>query len=217
MIKAVIFDVDGLMFDTEPLFSKVQVSIAEKRGKIFTPEIKHKMMGTKQIDGVKILLNELGIKENPETVLQEYVDSYKELIKKEIQPMPGLFELLDFLEIKNIRKAVATSSMREWIDVIFDKLNLSSRFEFITTAEECERGKPDPEIYNKSTKRLGLNSSDCLVLEDSPNGIKAAKEAGCIAVAIPNEFTKGQDLSRADLIVERLDNQKLFDFILKIR
>ena len=153
MVKAVIFDVDGLMFDTEPLFSKVQFSIAEKRGKIFTPEIKHKMMGQKQIDGIKVLLRELKIEENPEIVLQEYIDGYVELIKKEIKPMPGLFELLYFLERENIRKAVATSSMREWIDVIFDKFNLSSRFEFITSAEECERGKPDPEEIGRASCR----------------------------------------------------------------
>lgn len=212
MIKAVIFDVDGLMFDTEPLFSKIQSGIAERRGKTFTSEIKQKMMGTKQIDGVKIMLRELDIREDPEAVLKEYVDSYKELIKKEIQPMPGLFELLDFLEKEKIRKAVATSSMKEWIDIIFNKFNLLSKFESIITAEECKRGKPDPEIYIRAAGKLDLDPFDCLVLEDSPNGIKAAKDAGCLAIAVPNEFTKGQDLSRADLIVEKLNSQKLFNF-----
>jgi HAD superfamily hydrolase (TIGR01509 family) len=212
-IEAVIFDMDGLMFDTEDLFSEVQSRMARKRGKVFTRSIKEKMMGQKALDAIKIMLQELGIHESPEAVLKEQVIAYTEFLKIKSQPMKGLFELLDFLEGQKIRKGVATSSLKQWVDILFDEYDLASRFETVITGETVKKGKPDPEIYKKGIQKLDLNSSACLVLEDSLNGIRAAKRAGCVVAAIPNQFTRDQDFSEADLVVKRLNSRKLFDFI----
>jgi HAD superfamily hydrolase (TIGR01509 family) len=208
--KAVIFDMDGLMFDTESLFSVAQSAIAKKRGKEFTLEIKAKMMGQRPLHAVEIMLNELGIKEDAQKVFEEQAEMYVKLLRDRSEPMPGLFELLEFIEKANIRKCIATSSLREWADILLARFKISERFEFLVTGDQVARGKPDPEMYLKAVEKLGLLAPQCLVLEDSSNGIRAAKSAGCFAVAVPSEFTKDQDLSMADMMVKSLDDQELF-------
>jgi HAD superfamily hydrolase (TIGR01509 family) len=210
-ISAVIFDMDGLMFDTEALFSIAQTAIAEKRGKKFTLDVKAKMMGQKPVHAVAIMLAELGINESAEEVFKEQTKMYVELLKNNSEAMPGLFELLDLLEVRGIRKGIATSSMRGWVDILLARFNIADRFEFIITGEEVKNGKPDPEMYEKAVAVLGLPASSCLVLEDSSNGIRSADGAGCFAVAVPSEFTKAQDFSKADRIVESLSDSKLFE------
>lgn len=215
MIKAVIFDMDGLMFDTESLFSEVQDKIAGKRGKKFTNGIKHKMMGQKAIDAISIMLSELKINENPEDVFKEQNEDYLELLKTKAEPMPGLFDLLDYLEKNNIRKAVATSSLKEWVDILFNRFNLYKRFEAVVTGDMVKKGKPDPEIYQKAVKLLNLEPSECVIIEDGLNGIRSGKSTGCLAIAVPSYFTKGQDFSEADVVVDGLEDKRLYNFIMK--
>lgn len=209
-IKAVIFDMDGLMFDTEILFSKVQSEIAEKRGKKFTLEIKRKMMGQKPLHAVEIMLNELGISENAMDIFKEQTEKYIKLLGTESQPMSGLFDILNILEKRNIRKCVATSSMREWADILLNRFNIKNRFEFIISGEDVKLGKPHPDIYLRAINDLSLAPDECLALEDAYNGVISAKTAGCFTVAVPNEFTKSQDFSIADAVVNSLSDEKLF-------
>ena len=208
-IKAVIFDMDGLMFDTEALFSIVQTKINKKRGKDFTLEIQNKMMGRKPIDAIKIMLKELGIDEDPESVARERDAEYLELLKTDSRAMPGLLEFLDILNKHNIRKAIASGSYHLWIDTLLERFKMKDQFEAVVSGEDVKVAKPDPEIYIKTVHKLGLRPEECLVLEDAVNGIKAAKAAGCITVAIPNSFTKHQDFSEADYVVESLSDLKL--------
>ena len=215
MIKAAIFDMDGLMFDTESLFSEVQHKIAQKRGKKFTNSTKYKMMGQKAIDAIAIMLNDLEIEENPEDVFQEQNKDYLELIRTKADPMPGLFHLLDLLDAKGIRKAVATSSLREWVDILFNRFDLYKRFELVITGDMVSKGKPDPEIYLKAVNLLKLKPEECVVIEDGLNGVKSGKAAGCCVAAVPSYFTKDQDFSVADIAVSSLWDKRLRDFIVE--
>lgn len=207
--KAVIFDMDGLMFDTETLFSAVQTEIAQKRGKTFTLEIQNKMMGRKPLDAIKVMIEELGMDEDPEDIAQERDDAYIELLETDSQPMPGLFGFLELLNRHDIRKAVASGSYHKWIDALLERFKIRDQFEVIVSGEDVKIAKPAPEIYHKAVSKLNLELKDCVVLEDAVNGIKAAKAAGCIAVAIPSRFTKHQDFSEADYIVESLSDPEL--------
>jgi len=200
---------DGLMFDTEDLFQEVECKIAEKRGKKFTPAIKNKMMGRKIADAIRIMKEELGLDEDPHVLFQEFDLLYQAALRNEVQPRPGLFPLLDFLEKYSVRKAIATSSRKRWVDMTLTKFDLFSRFQVIVTGDDIEKGKPDPEIYENAVSALGLSPERCLVLEDAVNGVEAAKGAGCFVVAIPNEYTKGQDFSKADFITDTLESPEL--------
>ena len=208
-IKAVIFDMDGLMFDTESLFSKVQTEIAKKRGKVFNLEIQNKMMGRKPFDAIKVMVDELGINEDPKKIARERDEAYLNLLKTDSKNMPGLFEFLDLLDKHEIKKAIASGSHHEWINILLEKFNIRDRFDVIISGQDVKIAKPAPEIYNKTVSALNLKSVECLVLEDAVNGIKAAKAAGCLAVAIPNQFTKHQNFSEADYVIGSLSDTAL--------
>ena len=212
-ISAVIFDMDGLMFETESLFAIAQSDIAKRYGKVFTLEIQNKMMGRKPLDAIKVMLEELEIDEDAEKIAKERDDAYRELIKVRSQPMTGLFDFLDLLDKNGIRKAIASGSHHEWINTLLSQTNIKHRFEVIVSGQDVQVAKPDPEIYTKTVKMLELLPSQCLVLEDAVNGIRAAKAAGCCAVAVPNDYTRHLDFSEADHVVASLMDPALLCLI----
>jgi len=205
MIKAVIFDMDGLMVDTEPLYSKAMSQVAEKRGKSFTLEIKQKLMGRRAIESLTIFKEHLGLNESPEELLLEREEIYGKLLAQNITPMPGLFKLLELLNKLGLRKAIASSSKQRWIELIINKLGIVDQFEIIVSGEEIKHGKPDPEIYLLTSKKLNLAPEECLVLEDALSGVASAKAAKMKCITVPNQFTQGLDFSNADLVVNSLE------------
>ncbi|MEW6095248.1 MAG: HAD family phosphatase [bacterium] len=205
MIKAVIFDMDGLMVDTEPLYSVAMSQIAEKRGKCFTLDIKQKVMGRLPIESLTIFKEQLGLNESPEKLLEEREEIYGKILAQNVKPMPGLFSILELLSKMSIRKAIASSSQRVWIDLIVNKLGILDQFEIIVCGQEVKHGKPKPDIYLLAAKKLNLNPEQCLVLEDAVSGVEAAKSANMKCIAIPNQFTQGLDFSNADLVANSLE------------
>jgi len=214
MIKAVLFDMDGLMFDTESAYSVVQNSMSERRGKIFTNEIKMTLMG-KRVNEVMELLNDFwGRDERIEDLLKEQDEELVALYENSVKKMDGLDEIISFLEEKNIRKCIGTSSRKFLADILLKKHGLTDAFEFIVSGDMVEKGKPNPEIYNLCISRLGVSASECLVLEDSLNGIKSGIAACCHACAIPSEHTRGEDFSVATLVAGSLKDQAIREVIL---
>lgn len=171
-------------------------------------------MGQKGVHAIETMCKELGINEDPEKVMVKRDEKYIELLRTKSEPMTGLLELLDFLESNNIRKAIATSSNKTWVNILLSRANILNRFDFIVTGEDVKVGKPDPEIYLKATSLLNVSANSCLVLEDAINGIRSGKAAGCMVVAVPDEHTAHQDFSEADHVVPSLADQKLKDIII---
>lgn len=205
MIKAVIFDMDGVMVDTESLYSKAAIEIAKKRGKEFTLEIKQEMMGRLGIESMRIFKERLSLDESPEELLAERGIIYDRLLKKDgVKPMPGLFELLDLLDKLKIPFGIASSSKGIWIDLILESLKIKNRFFFIISGDNVVNGKPHPEIYIKSIKILGVHPNKCLVLEDALSGVIAGKAAGAKCIAVRNEFNRDLKFKEADMVVDSL-------------
>lgn len=214
MTKAVIFDMDGLMFDTESTYSIVHADMSSRRGETFTKEAKRSIMGRRYDEQIFLLNEYWGKSEAIEDLLREQDEALVKLFKESVEKLAGFDELISFLHTNNIRRCIGTSSRKFLVDILLEKFNLENEFEFIVSGDEVQKGKPDPEIYQKCLSQLHLDGADCLVLEDSINGIRAGVDAGCRTCAIPSEYTQQEDFSVADLIVDSLSDDRIKDFIL---
>jgi HAD superfamily hydrolase (TIGR01509 family) len=215
-VRAAIFDMDGLMVDTESLYFQAESEVARRYSKTFTVEVMQKMMGHKSTRSIQIMMESLGITGVAEEIETLRDSLYKDLLIRGIEPMPGLLDLLDWLEDHGYRKAVATSSKPVFKDIVFDHLALNHRFESVITSENVSEGKPSPQIFRLAVRRLELVPTQCIVLEDSHVGLKAAKAAGCFCIIVPNRFTRLQDFSEADLVASDLTHPEIRDLFQKL-
>lgn len=203
MDKALIFDMDGLMIDSERLYFEVERALARRYGKEVRDETLWRMMGRTPLEGLTIYVRELDLPLSPAEAVVIRNDLMREKMKNDLLPMPGLFHILD--SFRGGRKmAVSTGAPREFMDIALDKLGIRERFDVLLASDAITRGKPDPEIFLKTCEKLGVPPDRTVVLEDSENGVIAGKRAGCAVVAVPNDYTRGQDFSRADFIAADL-------------
>jgi len=209
-MKAVVFDMDGLIFNTEDVYTLVGTELLRRRGREFTQELKNEMMGLTPQTSFEIMIRRCNLRESWRELAAESNILFIGLLDKHLAPMPGLMDLLDALEAAGIPKAIATSSARALLDACLTRFGMQRRFRFFLTAEDIARGKPDPEIYLTAAARFVLNPGELLVLEDSQNGCKAAAAAGAFTVAVPASHSRMQDFSSATLVVENLSDPRLY-------
>lgn len=209
VIKAVVFDFDGLMFNTEEIFNRSGQELLRRRGREMTPELLALMMGRRSDEAFPLMIAALGLTETPAELRAEERVIFQDLLWTHVAPMPGLFELLGHLEQRAIPKGVATSSRRPYIESVLKKFELVERFDLLLTSEDVVEGKPHPEIYLTAASRLGVQPAEMLVLEDSENGTRSAAAAGAVAVSIPHEHSRRHDFSTATFVAARLDDPKI--------
>ena len=203
MDKALIFDMDGLMIDSERLYFEVERDLARRYGKEVRDETLWKMMGRTPLEGLTIYVRDLGLPLDPAEAVVIRNDLMREKMKNDLQPMPGLFHILD--AFRGERKlAVSTGAPQEFLDIAVDKLGIRDRFDALLASDGLTRGKPDPEIFLRTCEMLGVPPDRAVVLEDSENGVIAGKRAGCAVIAVPSDYTRGQDFSRADHVAADL-------------
>jgi HAD superfamily hydrolase (TIGR01509 family) len=210
MIKAIIFDMDGLMINSEPIQSKAYEEILKEYGKkpILNNEgIVHKV-GIKEKDNWKLLCETYNLDESIDVLMQKRSKAYLKLLIN-IEPMNGLMDLLNLLKSNKFKIALASSSIRKHINVVLSKLNIEHFFDAVVSGQDVEKGKPHPDINLKAAKMIQVNPENCLVLEDAQSGVEAAKNGNMKVIAIPNKFTLSHDLSKADLILESLEKINL--------
>lgn len=205
-IRAVAFDLDGLMFDTESLFFRVASEMLAARNKVFTREIMAAMIGRQAAVAYPAMKAMAGLEDSTEVLLDEARSRFFALIDSAVHPTPGLFSLLAHLEGRGLPRAVCTSSRRAYAERLLGNHGLAGHFAFLLCAEDVTRSKPDPEIYLTAASRFGISPGELLVLEDSPAGLAAAKASGAFAVAIPHEHSPAGALLGGDLIASRLDD-----------
>lgn len=186
-IGAVIFDMDGLMLDTEPLYKIAWQRAAIECGCLISEDLYFNLIGRSRVDGEKILLDAFG----PDFSIEAFraaCHRCEAAVFAENLPStkPGLDGLLSLLESRGVRKAVATSTERGQAVDQLGGLGLLERFEVIATGDEVENGKPAPDLFLLAAERLGIEPSRCLVLEDSEAGIVAAHRAGMRVYAVPD-------------------------------
>jgi HAD superfamily hydrolase (TIGR01509 family) len=203
MVEGVIFDMDGLMIDSERLYFQAEREIGRRFGREVREETLWKMMGRKPEESIEIFVEEVGIPMAPGEVLEMRDRLMRGLLQGDLVAMPGLDHIIGTFE-KRLKLAIATGAPREFVDIAVDKLKIREKFAVLQSSDEIERGKPDPEIYVTTCRKLGIAPAHCVVLEDSENGVAAGKGAGCYVIAVPSAYTEKQDFSRADFIARDL-------------
>ena len=212
-IEAVAFDMDGLMFNTEDLYDEVGQALLKRRGVDFDRELKLKMMGLPGPIAFEIMRQWHSLEDSIEDLQRESTEIFTDLLPNRIETMPGLLELLEFVESLELPKCVATSSHRRFAQTALGSFDLEPRFEFVLTADDVDQGKPHPDIYLESAKQMRVAPANMLVLEDSFTGSTAAAAAGAITVAVPTRHSRGQDFSHVQLVAESLDDPRIRELL----
>ena len=208
-IEAVVFDLDGLMLNTEDVFELAGNELMRRRGKKMTAECHHAMLGRRPQEAFTVLRQLMDIDEPIEDLMLESKEIFASFIPGRLDTMPGLLELLSKIESANVPKAVATSSPRNYMLDMMARFDLVERFAFHLTAEDVKQGKPEPDIYLMAAEKLRVNPGNMLVLEDSEAGTRAAAAAGAVIVSIPNKQTKSQDFSKSRYVANSLSDPQI--------
>ncbi len=204
-MKAVIFDMDGVIIDSEPIHLKVDIETMKALGCNISIEELEKYVGATNEYMFEDIKKNYNISKSIEDIINYKVEmTTQKIIQSDLEPIEGIRELLSELKNKNIPTAIASSSPRSFMDVVVSKFKLQDYFKFIVSGEEVANGKPAPDVYIETAKKLGMLSRDCTVIEDSKNGVLAAKAAGMRCIGFQNVNSGNQDLSMADNIVKSI-------------
>jgi len=184
-IEAVVFDMDGVLVDTEHLWDEVRKELTAEWGGRYTPEAQQAMMGMSSREWSRYLHYEIGVPDPPEEISAEVVRRLEQLYRRELPLLPGAIEAVQRAAAR-FPLAIASSSNRPLIDLVLEQAGTGDIFRATVSSEEVERGKPAPEVYLEAARRLGVTPSSCAAVEDSHAGIRSASSAGMRVVAIPN-------------------------------
>jgi len=210
---AVLFDLDGVIVDSREFHMQAWHRWASDHAIAHDPDYFHRMFGHRNdaiIGGLRpqITPQELaGLAEHKEAL-------FREAARGRIVALPGVRDLLDHLDANSIPRAIVTSTPRANLDLILDSLGLRDRFQALVAEEDASKGKPDPEGFLVAAERLGVDPGRCVVIEDAPAGLQAAKAVGMRAIGVTTTHP-APDLTAADLVVATLTEESVHVFILR--
>ena len=205
MIKAVIFDMDGVMIDSEPLWEKTERILLARRDIEYTADYRDQIVGLNQNDSGKLLVETFKLEEKVEDIISERVEILFGIYVEELEVVEELIPLLNQLRDKGYKLAVASSSPLRVINFVLDMFSLHEYFPIVVSGECTDMGKPHPAIYLDTADKLEVSPSECVAIEDSINGVKSAKAAGMYCIAVPDKRLTQDKFQNADLILPSLN------------
>lgn len=207
MLRAVLFDMDGVIVDTEPLHRKAYHKMFDDVGINVNETLYASFTGQSTINICKRLVEHFNMKETPEYLVSLKRKHYKYLFETdaELALIDGVLDLIKDYHANNITLVVASSASMNGINQIFERFDLNPYFSGKFSGADLKNSKPHPEIFTKAATHTGFSKTECMVIEDSTNGIKAADAAGIFCVGFKSEHSNGQDYSKADLVISRFD------------
>ncbi|RZU49108.1 HAD superfamily hydrolase (TIGR01493 family)/HAD superfamily hydrolase (TIGR01509 family) [Krasilnikovia cinnamomea] len=216
-IAAVVFDLDGVIIDTEGVWEEVRRAYVAEHGRAFLPDTQQRMMGMSTGEWSRHLSEDVGVGRTPREVADDVLGRMAQRYADALPLIPGAVAAVRRLG-ERFPLALASSSARILIDQVLATAGLADAFQVTLSTEEVERGKPAPDVYLAAARRLGLAPGDCAAVEDSSNGLRAAAAAGLAVVAVPHgEYPPAPDaLALAGLVVDDLDDLTA-DVIAKLR
>lgn len=213
-IKGILFDMDGVILDTEKLYTRFWQEAANALG---YPMTKEQAMGLRSLNrefGAAKMQSYFDVPVNYEEVRNKRIELMNAFIEKEgVELKPGIRELLAYLKEKGIRTAIATSSPIERTEKYLNSVGLTGAFDKLISGYMVKRGKPEPDIYELAAKEIGLTPQECLAIEDSPSGLLSASRANCYPVMIPDQDMPTPEIE--SLLFAKADSLEKIIFLLK--
>jgi HAD superfamily hydrolase (TIGR01509 family) len=206
VIEAVVFDLDGVLLDTEELWDEARREIAQERGGRWQPDAQRAMMGMSSPEWSRYMHDVIGLPDPPERISEEVVERLAELHRRQLPLIDGAVEAVRRIGAR-WPLGIASSSNRPLIDLFLELTGTQGLFRATVSSEEVAHGKPAPDVYLEAATRLGVAPEHCAAIEDSENGIRSASSAGMQVVAIPNRvFPPGPEaLSLPAVVLDSLD------------
>jgi HAD superfamily hydrolase (TIGR01509 family) len=205
VIEAVVFDLDGLLLDSEQVWDEVRETLTREHGGRWHERAQADMMGMSSTEWSRYMHEELGLPETPEELNRLVVERMMERYRERLPIIDGAVEAVRRIG-ERWPLGLASSSNRPLIDLALELMGLADLFRVTVSSEEVERGKPAPDVYLEAARRLGAPPERAVAIEDSANGIRSAKAAGMRVIAIPNPHYPPPDdaLGLADAVVDSL-------------
>jgi HAD superfamily hydrolase (TIGR01509 family) len=203
-IAAVIFDLDGVLVDSEAVWDDVRKQFTEENGGRWHEHAQREMMGMSSVEWATYVRDRLGVPMEPERISEAVADRVAEVYRERLPLLPGAVESVRALAEWPL--GLASSSNRHVIDLVLELAGIADDFLATVSSEEVGAGKPAPDVYLEVAKRLGVAPSDCAAIEDSSNGLRSARAAGMAVIAVPNrDFPPDTDaLELADVVLDSL-------------
>jgi beta-phosphoglucomutase len=205
--QAIIFDMDGVLVDSEPLFLRAINRVVANEGArpISEEENEEFLIGT-TVEETWRRLKELRHLPRPtDAYVQRYDTVVRQVLREELAPQPGVTRLLEECVRRGLPKAVASSSLRSWVNLKLEAIQLQKAFDVVLGGDDVANGKPAPDIYRLAAQCLGLSPQKCIAIEDSPIGIASAVGSGAYTIAVRTYSTRNLDISAAHAILESLE------------
>jgi HAD superfamily hydrolase (TIGR01509 family) len=214
MIRALVFDFDGLILDTETSVYEAWRTVYAEHDQVFPKDRWLMRIGTdgSAFDPLVELRARVGEDLGAEKIRRRRIAFHRAQIEK-LDQMPGVRACLEYARAKSIGTAIASSSSNDWVNGHIQRLGLAHFFDQVVTVEHVEAAKPAPDLYLRATELLGVNPNDAIALEDSPNGVQAAKTAGLFCIAVPGPMTRTLSFDAADAILTSLDARPAGEWI----
>jgi HAD superfamily hydrolase (TIGR01509 family) len=211
-VTAILWDLDGVLVSSMDFHYRAYSEVLAQRGvKLSREKYLKEMIGLRNYTILRRVLGDLP-NEEIMRLAEQKEDAFRRLVRGQVKPLPGAAELVRLARDGGVKQAIVSSTPRANIELMLQSLGLYDCFDVIVGEEDAERGKPDPEGVIVAASRLGITPADCVVIEDAPEGIAGGKAAGmrCIGVSTTRPAEK---LSQADLVVESLEDERVWEFI----
>jgi HAD superfamily hydrolase (TIGR01509 family) len=204
MLKAVIFDMDGVIIDSEPMHIRAYNNMFNEIGIEVSTELYESFTGQSTINICKRLCDHFKLDYNPETLVAIKRKHYKQFFESnsELALIDGVFDLIKDYHSNGLKLVLGSSAAMTSINQIFDRFDLNKYFSAKFSGGDLKQSKPHPEIFIKAAEATGFKREECMVIEDSTNGVEAAKAAGIYCVGYDSFHSKNQDYSKADLVIK---------------
>ncbi len=207
--KAVLFDMDGVLFNTEDLAHKVFSSLSKKFDYPFQEQDHKAILGSSEDFWSHYMIDRLKTDVTAAQFASLFWNELQIEANQHLNLMPGVLNCFQVINQIGLKKCLVSSSHRLYIEKLLNKFEILDQFDFIVAGEDTKHGKPSPEPYLLAVELLQLSENQCSVIEDSLNGVHSAKLAGCHVIAVPTVHSIGIDYSEADIVINNLDDIKM--------